>query len=245
MVHSAAALVVPRVVCVGGLVLDRSVAPPKFLAMASVEALDLSMLRWSGARCMPALPDPRAYHSVSLAADGSVVVCAGFNRGAANEMKHLMKTASRWSHTGSEWASLPDLQKKRQYSASAGLPDGRTLAIGGYAARQVVASVLALAADVNEWSTLAPMDQARWSAAAAVLPDGKVLVAGGQATEQADSTLKTAELYDPATNAWTALPDMAHERSVWLAASFQAVRWLCWVASGWTVWLVTVQRHRV
>jgi N-acetylneuraminic acid mutarotase len=57
------------------------------------------------------------------------------------------------------------------------------------------------------------MAQARWSAAAAVLPDGKVLVAGGKATTEADSALKTAELYDPATNAWTALPDMAHKRS--------------------------------
>ena len=31
-------------------------------------------------------------------------------------------------------------------------------------------------------------------------------------TPQADSPLKSAEMYDPATNAWTALPDMAHER---------------------------------
>ena len=27
------------------------------------------------------------------------------------------------------------------------------------------------------------------------------------------AALKSAELYDPATNAWTALPDMAHERT--------------------------------
>jgi len=46
-----------------------------------------------------------------------------------------------------------------------------------------------------------------------VLPDSKVLVAGGQSTMEDDSAFKTAELYDPATNAWTALPDMAHERT--------------------------------
>ena len=42
-------------------------------------------------------------------------------------------------------------------------------------------------------------------------------MAGGQTTQttpQADSAIKSAELYsyDPATNAWTALPDIVHER---------------------------------
>ena len=48
------------------------------------------------------------------------------------------------------------------------------------------------------------MAQGRYNAAAAVLPDGKVLVAGGLTTAPGDSARKTAELYDPATNAWTA-----------------------------------------
>ena len=57
------------------------------------------------------------------------------------------------------------------------------------------------------------MAQARWGAAAALLPDGKILVVGGLSTGHHDSALKSAELYDPATNAWTALPDMADERA--------------------------------
>eukprot|EP01046_Picozoa_sp_COSAG06_P074306 COSAG06_NODE_22661_length_716_cov_1.701783_2_plen_63_part_01 len=55
----------PRVVAVGGLVRDRSVTPAKAVATASVESLDLSTMRWSAAGCMPSLPDPRAFHSVS------------------------------------------------------------------------------------------------------------------------------------------------------------------------------------
>ena len=88
--------------------------------------------------------------------------------------------------------------------------------IGGWnpaGAGQALASVVALAADGSGWSMLAPMAQARGGAAAALLPDGKVLVAGGRSTAENDSALKTAELYDPATNAWTALPDMADERT--------------------------------
>ena len=94
------------------------------------------------------------------------------------------------------------------------LPDGRTLVIGGVVAGQVVASVVPLAADSSEWSELAPMTQARCYATAVVLPDDKVLVAGGRTTREADLALKSAELYDPATSVWTALPDMAHERSL-------------------------------
>ena len=80
---------------------------------------------------------------MSLVADGSVVVCTGYNRGAADPMLHMRKTALRWSPGGSEWASLPDLPVERRLPACVSLPDGRTLAIGGYAAvggqRQVVA----------------------------------------------------------------------------------------------------------
>jgi hypothetical protein len=202
-------------VAVGGKVKERTEDPPKNIATACVEALDLSTMRWSGAGCKPSLPDPRAYHQLSLAADRSVVVCSGFNRGAADPMDHLFGTALRWSPGGSEWASLVDLPERHQAPASVSLPDGRTLVIGGLVAgqQQAVASVLALAADGSGWSALAPMAQARWGAAAVLLPDGKVLVAGGQSTEQDDSALKTAELYDPATNAWTALPDMADKRT--------------------------------
>ena len=202
---------------------DTSVAPPKWIATASVEALDLSTMRWSGAGCMPALSDPRASHSVSVSTDGSVVaVCGSYNLGAADRTARW-----RWSPEGGEWASLPDLPEERQCPACVSLRDGRTLVIGGFVddmdvyedhgihmmEGQPVASVLALAAGGSEWSAPAPMAQTRWDATAVVLPDGKVLVAGGKSAEQPDSALKTAELYDPATNAWTALPEMAHERS--------------------------------
>ena len=39
-----------------------------------------------------------------------------------------------------------------------------------------------------------------------------MLVAGGKTTLQADSALKTVELWDPATGAWSELPPMAHDR---------------------------------
>jgi hypothetical protein len=84
--------------------------------------------------------------------------------------------------------------------------------------------VLMLAADGSGWSDLAPLMGGRVYPAAALLPDGKVLVAGGKSGLGADAALNTAELWDPATQKWTALPPMAHARTVAAA---------CVLPSGW------------
>jgi hypothetical protein len=86
---------------------------------------------------------------------------------------------------------------------------------------QALASVVVLAADGSGWSDLPPLAGGRGYPAAALLSDGKVLVAGGQSgpgfpgmsATTINTALKTAELWDPATQKWTALPPMVHERS--------------------------------
>jgi N-acetylneuraminic acid mutarotase len=93
------------------------------------------------------------------------------------------------------------------------LLDGRTMLIGGGSGPQALASVLVLAADGSGWSDLPQLTGVRLGAAAALLPDGKVLVAGGRSGSAADTALNTAELWDPATQKWTALPPMAHKRT--------------------------------
>eukprot|EP01046_Picozoa_sp_COSAG06_P035564 COSAG06_NODE_3836_length_4852_cov_13.191458_2_plen_462_part_00 len=203
----------PRLVAVGGIVKDSSVNPPKLVATSSVESLDLSTMRWSAAGCMPSLPDPRAFHGVSCSADGRAVVCCGYNYGGADRMNHLRSTALQWLPGTDTWSALPDLPAGRMGAASVVLPDGRTMLIGGYSGGQALASVVVLAADGSGWSDLPPLVGARAYPAAARLPDGKVLVAGGRSGLGADTALNTAELWDPATQKWTALPPMALNRS--------------------------------
>jgi hypothetical protein len=72
--------------------------------------------------------------------------------------------------------------------------------------------VVVLAADGSGWSDLPPLTGARAGVATALLPDGKLLVAGGMSAAAAGTALNTAELWDPATQKWTALPPMAHKR---------------------------------
>eukprot|EP01046_Picozoa_sp_COSAG06_P036774 COSAG06_NODE_4086_length_4588_cov_57.562932_2_plen_519_part_00 len=224
----------PRVVAVSGMAFDRSFAPPKWVATASVESLDLSTMRWSAAGCMPSLPDPRAFHSVSCSADGRVMVCGGYNHGGADLMFHLERTALQWLPGTSAWSALPDLPVARECAASVRLPDGRTMLIGAWSDNDdySLASVLVLAADGSGWSDLPPLLRGRAHPAAALLPDGKVLVAGGRGPSKYDDAdydhgdddgddddseyleyLSSAELWNPATQKWTALPPMVHGRS--------------------------------
>eukprot|EP01052_Picozoa_sp_SAG31_P008876 SAG31_NODE_455_length_15433_cov_4.248728_11_plen_328_part_00 len=180
---------------------------------AGVEVLDLSTLRWSSA-VVPALPGPRDQHAlVGFAKDGRVVVAGGDEDDTYQTAAQWVRGAQAW------WAPLPDLAETRVGMAAVALPDGRAMVIGGgnYDG-QVLASVEVLAADGSGWSALAPMRTERCDPAAVVLPCGKVLVAGGSTTwnddgHDDDSARKTAELWDPATGAWSDLPPMGEERS--------------------------------
>ena len=128
-------------------------------------------------------------------------------------MDHLASTL-QWLPGTVAWSALPDLPAGRTYAASVGLPDGRTMLIGGVSNEwQALTSVVVLAADGSGWSDLPPLLGARAGAAAALLPDGKVLVAGGQSGFAGDTALNTAELSDPAAQKWIALPPMEHERA--------------------------------
>jgi hypothetical protein len=57
------------------------------------------------------------------------------------------------------------------------------------------------------------MTAARYADAAALLPGGRVLVAGGWSlTTNDDPSLASAEIYDPATNAWTVTGSLGDAR---------------------------------
>ena len=96
---------------------------------------------------------------------------------------------------------------------ASGRPDGSALARLGMLA--IIAALTSLVLVSAVWgagfSSTAPMTVARYAATATLLPSGKVLVAGGQG---AAGYLASAEIYDPATNAWNAIG--AARRASWL-----------------------------
>jgi Kelch motif protein len=103
----------------------------------------------------------------------------------------------------------------RDSPAVAPLPDGRVLVAGGSDGSSVVGTAEVFNPATNTFSPLPnPMANARQGAAAVPLPDGRVLIAGGYNPTLPGDWLSTAEVFNPATNAFTAVSGMGTVRSV-------------------------------
>jgi WD40 repeat protein len=87
------------------------------------------------------------------------------------------------------------------------------LVVGGYDGNNYLASAELYDPASGAWSATGPLATARSSHTATLLPDGKVLVAGGSYYDVSSHYLATAELYDPATGAWSATGTLATARS--------------------------------
>lgn len=115
--------------------------------------------------------------------------------------------------SGERWFALPAMSVPRARQTATLLGDGDVLITGGYngfnghgGSNTRVGSDQLLDPATGTWSEAAQMLVAREGQTATLLADGDVLVVGGSETPEAKEGLKTAELYDPATNTWTIAP---------------------------------------
>ncbi|MBI5375179.1 MAG: PKD domain-containing protein [Candidatus Schekmanbacteria bacterium] len=102
----------------------------------------------------------------------------------------------------------PNMSMGRFIHRTAKLQDGRILLTGGaWKLYDFTATVDIYDPATNTITPAAPMNIKRWSHAQVTLNNGKVLVVGGRdavtGTTVGSHVLKSAELYDPATNTWT------------------------------------------
>ncbi|HEX3294647.1 MAG TPA: kelch repeat-containing protein [Solirubrobacterales bacterium] len=105
----------------------------------------------------------------------------------------------------------------RYGAAAAPLPDGRVLVAGGYndeGGGHYLASAEAFNPSTNAFSStgIGAMSTARRGAVAAPLPDGRVLVAGGSYDDGTEHSLASAEVFNPATGAFTPVSSMTVAR---------------------------------
>jgi Kelch motif len=96
----------------------------------------------------------------------------------------------------------------RYAAVAAPLPDGRVLVAGGYydeGGDHYLASAEVFNPATNAFSSagIGAMGTARRAPAAAPLPDGRVLVAGGVYDDGTEHYLASAEVFNPATNAFS------------------------------------------
>jgi hypothetical protein len=140
------------------------------------------------------------YAKIFLAPNGKV-----FMAGPTKETQFL-DTAG----TGA-WSKGPTRRFGSRSEGSAVMyDDGKVLLMGGGATPTNTAEIIDLAAASPAWQWTGPMQFARRHMNATLLPDGTVLATGGSSApaNNASKAVLAAELWDPATGAWTTLASM-------------------------------------
>ena len=116
------------------------------------------------------------------------------------------------------YGSTGSMGTPRYAAVAAPLKDGRALVAGGYyddgGGDHYLASAEVFNPATSSFTSagVGAMGTARRGAVAAPLPDGRVLVAGGSYYDGADHYLASAEVFNPATNAFTPVGDMGIAR---------------------------------
>jgi N-acetylneuraminic acid mutarotase len=117
-------------------------------------------------------------------------------------------------------AAGPTMVTPRALHAAATLNDGRVLFTGGVDGLGAVTTACEVYDPIaNTFTAVAPLPGLRAGHAAATLPDGRVMVVGGTTnftdlTTAITAALNTTEIWNPATNAWTAGPAIGGRRIV-------------------------------
>ncbi len=139
--------------------------------------------------------------------DGQVLIAGGWNEGDLQSAELFDPVDDTFTALAAAGSS--ELQAARYGAVAAVLPDGQVLIAGGYNESSSgflqSAELFDPADDTFTALTAAGVTElqtAREFAVAIALPDGRVLIAGGQNNVGA---LQSAELFDPADDAFTAL----------------------------------------
>jgi len=112
------------------------------------------------------------------------------------------------------WSNAARLSTGREEHTATLLRNGAVLVTGGTDGRgKALASAEVYNPVTNRWTPAGSMATARLDHTATLLPSGKVLGAGGLDASFPSSTLASAELYDPTTNAWSPAAPMIGARA--------------------------------
>jgi hypothetical protein len=172
---------------------------------------------------------PRRDHTATLLLDGRVLVAGGSGDGDTG----TLSSAELYDPGRESWAPTGSMIDGRSYGTATGLLDGRVLRTGPIAndGTSLVVSTELYDPGSGSWTATGNMATARILYTATLLLDGRVLVTGGADNPVGFGALASAELYDPASETWTATGTMVEARVGHSATLLLDGRVL--VAGGW------------
>jgi N-acetylneuraminic acid mutarotase len=157
-------------------------------ALASAEVYDPGTGKWA---VTGNLMTARAQGpGVALLGDGRVLITGG---GGIGDTDPPAASTELFDPATGTWTATGNLITARIAIASALLPDGRLLIVGGLGLDGIKSSAELYDLSSGTWGPAGSMATARFGDTATLLPDGKVLVVGGFTS---DTVASSAELYD-------------------------------------------------
>jgi N-acetylneuraminic acid mutarotase len=157
-------------------------------------------------------------HTATLMKDGRVLVVGGcIGSGICTQRVEIFNPYTN------AWMEVKPLESDRAEHTAVLLDDGRVLVVGGTKAdggASAGGDALLYDPQTNTWTATGSMVNPRYLAQSVRLADGRVLVAGGMTLKDKPvQTISTsAEIYDPASNTWTAAADLAQARYAYVLA---------------------------
>jgi hypothetical protein len=194
--HQATLLQDGRVLVAGGA------KSPYGTALATCEIFDPTSAAWS---LTGSMVNARSGFTATLLADGRVFAAGGdYNTTSSTEL---------YAPSTGKWALGPAMSANRHRHTATLLQDGRVLLAGGYASTYLNGAQV-FDPSTNTFTASSTMTSASGEHTATLLLDGRVLVAGGRTNGGSNWVYSAAcQIYDPATNTWSATGSLPDARS--------------------------------
>jgi hypothetical protein len=195
-----------RVLMTGGYRVDFG---GTFAMLDSTLVYDPASNSWSDGASMP---HPHGYHWQFTLKDGRVLVIGGYRTSSDKSSDRVEDQVELYDPATGTWRSGAPMPVPLVNGTATLLADGRVLVAGGSALYRPRSLGFTYDPGKDEWTNAGSFTDARLYQMATLLPNGKVLVAGGTADPFNGPLLRSASLFDPATNGWTDTAPMATAR---------------------------------